>query len=48
MAALFIGVVLFFPQGLAGLYETYILPAGQRLLATVRSPRGVAAKEPAQ
>lgn len=48
MAALFIGVVLFFPQGLAGLYETYVVPGLQRLTAAVRWPRGVAAKEPAQ
>jgi urea transport system permease protein len=48
MAALFIGVVLFFPQGLAGLYETYFVPALHRLVAIVRSPRGLAAKEPAQ
>jgi urea transport system permease protein len=48
MAALFIGVVLFFPQGLAGLYETYLVPALHRLLAMARAPRGVAAKEPAQ
>jgi len=48
MAALFIGVVLFFPDGLAGLYETYIVPGVHRLLAMARAPRGLAAKEPAQ
>jgi urea transport system permease protein len=48
MAALFIGVVLFFPQGLAGLYETYAAPLTQRLLAAMRSARGIAAREPAQ
>jgi urea transport system permease protein len=45
MAALFIGVVLFFPQGLAGLYEAYMVPAVRRIVAMARSPRGLAARE---
>jgi urea transport system permease protein len=48
MAGLFIGVVLFFPQGLAGLYESYIAPWAQRLLATTRPTRNLSAREPAQ
>lgn len=48
MAALFIGVVLFFPQGLAGLYESYVAPWAPRLLSATRSMRSVAAREPAQ
>jgi urea transport system permease protein len=48
MAALFIGVVLFFPQGLAGLYEAYVVPAAQRLVALVRPPRTLAVRETAR
>jgi urea transport system permease protein len=47
MAALFIGVVLFFPQGLAGLYEVYVVPAAERVMALVRSPRALPVRETA-
>ncbi len=32
MGALFIGVVLAFPNGLAGLYQRYVMPLEDRLL----------------
>jgi urea transport system permease protein len=40
MAGLFIGVVLFFPQGLAGLYSTYIQPNLHRVLVFLPASRG--------
>ena len=40
MGAMFIGVVMLFPQGLAGLYVTYVRPRLQRL-AGARFTRGV-------
>jgi urea transport system permease protein len=32
MGGLFIGVVMFFPNGLAGLYQTYLKPSVDRFL----------------
>lgn len=50
MGALFIGVVLAFPNGLAGLYQTYVMPLEDRLfrrkLGSVEG-RNVAATAPA-
>jgi urea transport system permease protein len=45
MGALFIGVVLAFPDGLAGLYQAYVEPHLERLLALLpgRQPRAIAA-----
>ena len=45
MGALFIGVVLAFPNGLAGLYQTYVMPLEDRLFK--RKPK-VAANAPAK
>ena len=36
MAALFIGVVLAFPDGLAGLYRSYVQPYANRVLGSVQ------------
>jgi urea transport system permease protein len=47
MAALFIGVVLAFPNGLAGLYETYVKPRiGKRKSAAVAAPVDAPAPHP--
>lgn len=40
LGALFIGVVLAFPYGLAGLFEDYVKPRAIRLLRLVRQSRG--------
>ena len=50
MGALFIGVVLAFPNGLAGLYQTYVMPLEDRLFRRKRGSvegRNVAATAPA-
>lgn len=48
MAALFIGVVLAFPNGLAGLYETYVKPRiGRRKPTTAAAPVDAPAPHPA-
>lgn len=48
MAALFIGVVLAFPNGLAGLYETYVKPRiGRRKPTTAAAPVDAPAQQPA-
>ncbi len=48
MAALFIGVVMAFPNGLAGLYETYVKPRiGRRKSATAAAPVDAPAQHPA-
>jgi len=44
MGGLFIAVVMFFPNGLAGLYEKYARPAFGRLKGMLRKP--VPAPEP--
>ncbi|MFW5825563.1 MAG: urea ABC transporter permease subunit UrtC, partial [Marinobacter sp.] len=41
MGALFIGVVLAFPNGLAGLYQTYVMPLEDRLFK--RRPKAATA-----
>jgi len=43
MGALFIGVVLAFPNGLAGLYAAYVEPLAGRLLSLFRRPAPIAA-----
>ncbi len=47
MGALFIAVVVVFPDGFAGLYRRYVDPWVDRLLGTRRPPRAVVASEPA-
>jgi urea transport system permease protein len=48
MAALFIGVVLAFPNGLAGLYETYVKPRiGKRKPTAAAAPVDAPAPHPA-
>lgn len=48
MAALFIGVVLAFPNGLAGLYETYVKPRiGRRKSTPAAAPVDAPAQQPA-
>ncbi|WP_342631472.1 urea ABC transporter permease subunit UrtC [Marinobacter alkaliphilus] len=50
MGALFIGVVLAFPNGLAGLYQTYVMPLEDRLFRRKRGSvegRNVAVTAPA-
>ncbi|WP_310446900.1 urea ABC transporter permease subunit UrtC [Thiobacillus sp.] len=48
MAALFIGVVLAFPNGLAGLYETYVKPRiGKRKSTAAAAPVDAPAQHPA-
>ncbi len=48
MAALFIGVVLAFPNGLAGLYETYVKPRiGKRKSTVAAAPVDAPAQHPA-
>jgi urea transport system permease protein len=48
MAALFIGVVLAFPNGLAGLYETYVKPRiGKRKSTAAAAPVDAPAQNPA-
>ncbi|MBU1395508.1 MAG: urea ABC transporter permease subunit UrtC [Gammaproteobacteria bacterium] len=48
MAALFIGVVLAFPNGLAGLYETYVKPRiGKRKPTAAAAPVDALAQHPA-
>ena len=49
MGALFIGVVLAFPDGLAGIYQSFVEPHVERLLALLpgRSGPGMAAAAPA-
>ncbi|MDO9009841.1 MAG: urea ABC transporter permease subunit UrtC [Thiobacillus sp.] len=48
MAALFIGVVLAFPNGLAGLYETYVKPRiGKRKSTVAAAPVDALAQRPA-
>jgi len=48
MGALFIGVVLAFPNGLAGLYNTYVAPQVKRLLDARGTARRVAPAAPAE
>jgi len=46
MGATFIGVVLLFPDGLAGLYERYGKPRVQRMLGRQTPKKHVAKDEP--
>ncbi|HVL02598.1 MAG TPA: urea ABC transporter permease subunit UrtC [Dongiaceae bacterium] len=46
MGGLFIAVVLAFPNGLAGLYQTWVAPRVEKWLTNLRSPRPLAATNP--
>jgi len=39
MGALFIGVVLAFPNGLAGLYQTYVMPLEEKIFKRNKGPK---------